>query len=163
MDCLTKIGKTLYRIYQGIGIFSMAVVAGCVIYAVIARYFFGISHTFLEEFITTAFAFTTFWGMGICFIQNEHVGIDSICNMFPSLLKKIVMFFNYAVVFTVLGVMLYYGYDYVRRYGHQISFGMRVPMAYMYGIIPLGCLLALFCVLFNFVRFITSLRSRKTP
>ncbi|MDR1932886.1 MAG: TRAP transporter small permease [Spirochaetales bacterium] len=165
MNSLTKIGKTLYRIYLGIGIFSVAVVAGCVIYAVIARYFFGVSHTFLEEFITTAFAFTTFWGMGICFIQHEHVAIESIFNLFPPVLKKILALFNYAVVFTVLGVMLFYGFDYVRRYGHQISFGMRIPMAYMYGIIPVGCLLALVCVGVNFARFVASLFSGagKTP
>ena len=146
---ILKAGEILYKIYLGIGIAAMGIVALCVIYAVFSRYLFSISHRQMEEFITTAFAFTTFWGIGICFIQKEHVTIDSIVNMFPPLIKRILLFFNYAVVLTILGVMFYFGMQYAGRYGHQISFGMGVPMIWMYGIIPVGCFLGLICVLVN--------------
>lgn len=157
MNKLEKAGKFLYRIYFGIGVFSVAVMALCVIYAVIARYFFGISHTFLEEFITTVFAFSTFWGMGICFIENEHVVIDSFYTMFPPVIRTVVTFFNYAVTFAVLCVMLKYGYLYALKYGAQISMGMRIPMIWMYGIIPAGSLLAAVCVIIKIIQFIVSL------
>ena len=154
---MTKAGKGLYKIYTGIGIASMGLVALCVIYAVIARYFFSVSHRQMEEFITTAFAFTTFWGIGICFIEKEHVAIDSVVNMFPPLVRKIVLLFNYAVVLIVLTVMLYFGTKYAAKYGHQISFGMRVPMAWMYGIIPAGCAIGIVCVLVNLGKDILAL------
>jgi TRAP-type C4-dicarboxylate transport system permease small subunit len=157
MNKLEKAGKFLYRIYFGIGVFSVAVMAFCVIYAVIARYFFGISHTFLEEFITTVFAFSTFWGMGICFIENEHVVIDSFYNVFPTVIRTAVTFFNYAVTLVVLWIMLKYGYLYAIKYGAQISMGMRIPMIWMYGIIPVGCLLAVICVIIKIIQFILSL------
>jgi len=157
MNKLEKAGKFLYRIYFGIGVFSVALMALCVIYAVIARYFFGISHTFLEEFITTVFAFSTFWGMGICFIGNEHVIIDSFFNMFPPVIKTVVTFFNYAVTLAVLWVMLKYGFLYAMKYGSQISMGMRIPMIWMYGIIPVGCFLAIICVIIKLIQFIATL------
>jgi TRAP-type C4-dicarboxylate transport system permease small subunit len=159
MDKLKKAGKILYSIYFGITVFSVAVMAACVIYAVIARYFFGISHTFLEEFITTVFAFSTFWGMGICFMRNEHVVIDTFYNMFPPVIRIITTFINYIVVLFVLFVMLKYGYLYAVKYGGQISMGMRVPMIWMYGIIPTGCGIAIICVLVKLVEYCNSLRN----
>ncbi|MDR2588971.1 MAG: TRAP transporter small permease subunit [Spirochaetales bacterium] len=159
---MSKAGKVLYKIYVGIGIASMGLVALCVIYAVIARYFFSVSHRQMEEFITTVFAFTTFWGIGICFIEREHVAIDSVVNMFPPLVRKAALFFNYAVVLLVLAVMLYFGAQYALKYGHQISFGMRIPMAWMYGIIPAGCAIGIVCVLVNLGKDILALLGGRT-
>ncbi|WP_279230901.1 TRAP transporter small permease [Natranaerovirga pectinivora] len=130
--------------------------ATCVIYAVIMRYFFSISHTFLEEFMTTLFAFTTFWGIGICIVENEHVTIDSFYNMFPARLKKIISIINYIIVLIVDLIMVKFGLDYALRYGKQISFGMRVPMIWMYGIIPLGTIIAFVCIAIKLVILIKS-------
>ena len=60
MTSLQKKGKMLYRCYVALGIAAMAFVAAGVIFAVIMRYFFNISFTFLEELITLVFTFTTF-------------------------------------------------------------------------------------------------------
>jgi len=148
---LKKAGKAVYRAYLGIGVFSMGLMAACVIYAVIARYFFGISHTFLEEFITTVFAFTTFWGMGICIVENEHVIIDAVYAFFPAPVKKFFALFNSLVVLLLLLIMARYGWNYAMRYGKQISMGMRVPMIWMYGIIPLSSAIAALCVVYRLV------------
>ncbi len=146
----------MYKIYLGIGVFAVAVMASCVIYAVIARYFFGISHTFLEEFITTVFAFTTFWGMGICVIENEHVIIDVVHAFLPPLVKKVVTILNYFIVLLLLLIMVKFGGDYAMKYGKQISMGMRVPMIWMYGLIPLSSAIAALCVVYRLVVLILS-------
>lgn len=151
IETLKKVGKGIYTIYMGIGIFSIALLAFCVIFAVVMRYFFNISFTFLEEFMTTLFAFTTFLGIGICIIEDEHVIIDSLYNKFPAKMKRIVTCFNYVIVFLINGVMLKYGYQYAMKYGNQISMGMRVPMVWMYGIIPLGSAIAMICVIVKFI------------
>ena len=156
---ITRIGKILYRVYLGVGIAAMGIVAVCVIFAVIMRYFFSISYRQMEEFITTAFAFTTFWGIGICFIEREHVAIDSLISLLPPLIRRILLFFNYAVVLTVMVIMFYFGIQYAGKYGHQISFGMGVPMIWMYGIIPVGCFLGLICILFNLYKDIQEILS----
>lgn len=139
---------------MGIGIFSVALLATGVVYAVVMRYLFGISYTFLEEFMTTLFAFTTFWGMGICIIEDENVIIDSLYNAFPAKIKRVVTFFNYIIVLIVDSVMLKYGFNYAMKYGNQISMGMRVPMVWMYGIIPLGCGIALICIIVKLITII---------
>lgn len=157
MEQIKKIGKILYKIYLAIGIISIAVMALCVIGTVIARYCFGISHKFLEEFITTVFAFSTFWGIGICFIENEHVTINSIFDMFPKKLKIAATIFDNIVTLLVLAVMVKFGASYALKFGNQLSFGMEIPYLYMYGIIPLGCFLGIICVLVKFCSFISGL------
>lgn len=137
-----------------IGIFSVALLAGCVIFAVIMRYFFSISFTFLEEFMTTLFAFTTFWGIGICIIEDEHVIIDSVYDRLPLRVKRGVTLFNYTIVLVVSSVMLKHGFNYAIKYGKQISMGMRVPMIWMYGIIPLGSSIGIICVIIKLVTII---------
>lgn len=154
INYIRSVGKAVYKTYVGIGIAAMAIMAGCVIYSVIARYFFGISHTFLEEFITTVFAFTTFWGMGICVMENEHVIIDSVYNLFPPKAKKLITIFNYLVVLLMEGILMVYGAKYALKFGHQISMGMRIPMLWMYGIIPLGSAIGMVCVLIKLIEYI---------
>ncbi len=161
MNGLKKTGAILYKAYLSIGIASIAIMTLCVIFAVIARYFFGFSHKSLEEFITTVFAFSTFWGIGICFIENEHVTINSIFDAFPEKLKVCATFFNYLVTLAVLFVMLKFGWAYAAKFGSQISSGMEIPYLYMYGIIPLGCFLGIICVIIKFINFILELFLRK--
>ena len=139
----------------------MGLIAFCVIYAVIARYFFGISYLFLEEFITTVFAFTTFWGIGICVMEEEHVSIQSIYDKFPPKLKIFATIFNFVVMIVVDLAMIKYGYLYMQKFGHQLSMGMSIPMKYMYGIIPLGCFIALITMLVKLVEYITNLKTKE--
>lgn len=151
-----KAGKAVYRIYLGTGVFAMGLMTACVIYSVIARYFFGISHTFLEEFITTVFAFTTFWGMGICVVENEHVIIDVVHSLLPPAVKKGVTILNYLIVLILLVIMVKYGGDYALKYGKQISMGMRVPMIWMYGLIPLSSFIAAICTVYRIIVLVLS-------
>ncbi len=139
----------------------MGLIAFCVIFAVIARYFFGISYLFLEEFITTVFAFTTFWGIGICVMEEEHVSIQSIYDKFPPKLKIFATIFNFVVMIVVDLAMIKYGYLYMQKFGHQISMGMSIPMKYMYGIIPVGCFIALITMLVKLVEYITNLKTKE--
>jgi TRAP-type C4-dicarboxylate transport system permease small subunit len=153
---LKKVGDQVYKVYVGIGVFAVALMAGCVIFAVVMRYCFDISFTFLEEFMTTLFAFTTFWGIGICVIEDEHVKIDSIYEMFPPRIKRVITLVNYLIILVVDCIMIKYGFDYALKYGKQISFGMRVPMVWMYGIIPLGSVIALICIVIKIMTVATS-------
>ncbi len=158
---LKNIAKNIYKTYVAIGIVAVALIALCVIYAVIARYFFGISYLFLEEFITTVFAFTTFWGIGICVMEDEHVSINSIYEKFTPKFKVFATIFNFVVMIVVDLTMIKYGYLYMQKFGNQLSMGMSIPMKYMYGIIPLGCFIALITMIVKLVEYITSLKTKE--
>lgn len=105
----------------------MALLAALVIFTVIARYCFSLSWKQLAEFNTTLFAFTTFWGMGINVIKDEHVMIDIIYDGVKPARKRWLAIVNYLIVLAVDLVFTYQGFKYVGVAGKQISQGMEIP------------------------------------
>lgn len=82
----------------------MALLAALVIFTVIARYCFSLSWKQLAEFNTTLFAFTTFWGMGINVIKDEHVMIDILYDGVKPARKRWLAIINYLIVLAVVPV-----------------------------------------------------------
>lgn len=151
MDVLRKIGKTLYKAYVGVGIAAMGFIAASVIIAVILRYFFGITFTFLEELITLVLAFSAFWGIGMCALENEHVVIDFFYLKIPPKVRYFVDIFNYSVVAITLIVTDYYAFKWISVAGKALSNGLRVPYRYIYGTMPLGITVSLVCILYKLI------------
>lgn len=149
---LKKAGNTLFKVYEGVGVAFMGIMAFCVVAAVILRYLFNISFAFLEEFVTLLFTFCTFWGVGICFLKNEHVVIDFFFARLRGRAKKYACLFNYAVVLYVTVVFLYYSIVWVAQVGSPLSIGMRVPMYFLYTVQPLGVALSIPCIIIQMVR-----------
>lgn len=147
MTTLQKTGKKVYRFYVGMGIAAMAFVAAGVIFAVIMRYFFNISYTFLEELITLVFTFTTFWGIGICVLENEHVLIDFFFMKLPENVQRRLNIVNYLIVLIALVLLQYYAVKWISVAGKTISNGLRIRYLYIYGIMPIGVGVSIICVL----------------
>jgi TRAP-type C4-dicarboxylate transport system permease small subunit len=156
INCVKRFGKAIFKIYEGIGILAMGLLAACVIFAVIARYIFSLSWKELAEFTTTLFAFTTFWGMGICVLQNENIVIDVIYNLIKPTVKRWVAAFNNSILLIIDLLFLYYSIGYIKQAGDQISLGMEIPMKYMYGIMPVGCSICAICIIIKIIENITA-------
>ena len=144
----------VFKVYEGVGIFSMGLLAACVIFAVITRYFFALSWKQLAEFTTTLFAFTTFWGMGLCVLTKEHIVIDILVNIMSPKIKLLVDLFDKIIVLFVNLIFFYYSISYVQMVGDQISQGMGIPMKYMYVIMPVSSLICIVCILIKTVESI---------
>jgi len=135
---------------------AMGLLAVLVIFSVIARYFFSLSWKELSEFNVTLFAFTTFWGMGINVIKNEHVMIDILYDGVKPAIKRWLSVLNYIIVLVVDMVFVVQGFKYVGVAGKQISQGMEIPMKYMYGIMPISGIICALCVVIKIIEFITA-------
>lgn len=156
MEKLKKAGQKLFDIYFGIGVAAMGLLAVLVVFSVIARYFFSLSWKQLAEFNVTLFAFTTFWGMGINVLKNEHVIIDIFYDNVKPAIKRWLSVLNYLIVLVVDLVFTYQGIKYVGVAGKQISQGMEIPMKYMYGIMPLCGAIGAVCIVLKIIEFITA-------
>lgn len=151
MDQIRKLGRGLYKVYSGIGIAAMAFVALSVIFTVIMRYFFGITFTFLEELITLVFAFATFWSVGMCALENEHVVIDFFYVKIPAKIRRWVDVFNYLMVMAATVIISYYSIGWIEVAGKTISNGMRIRYLYIYGVMPLGLIVSLVAITYKLV------------
>lgn len=156
MEKLKKAGQKLFDIYFGIGVAAMGLLAVLVIFSVIARYFFSLSWKQLAEFNVTLFAFTTFWGMGVNVLKNEHVIIDIFYDSVKPSAKRWLSVVNYVIVLIVDVIFTYQGVKYVGVAGKQISQGMEIPMKYMYGIMPVCGAICAVCIVLKIIEFITA-------
>lgn len=132
----------------------MGVLAISVIFTVIMRYVFLLSWKELEEITVIFFAFTTFWGMGICVLKNEHVTIDVLYNVFSPAIKRWVSMLNYFAVFIINGLFFYYSLNYVDKIGNHPSKGMMIPMSYYYTIMPVCSFICAVCIVIRIIETI---------
>ena len=142
----------LTRFYIGIGALAMGFLAGLVIFTVIARYCFSLSWKSVSEFNVTLFAFTTFWGMGVNVLKDEHVSITILTDKLSPALKRWLSIFNGFIVLIVDCVFVYYSWLYAAKMGKQISQGMEVPMLYMYGIMPVCGIICALCIIIKMIQ-----------
>ncbi len=134
----------------------MALLAFLVVFTVIARYFFSLSWKEVSEFNVTLFAFTTFWGMGLNILNDEHVVIDMVYDHIKPNIKRWVAVVNYIIVLIVDLFFTYQAWKYVEMAGKQLSMGMEIPMKYMYGIMPISGAICAVCVVIKILTFITA-------
>ena len=144
---MKKFGAVIEKIYFGIGAAAMGLLAVLVIFTVIMRYCFSLSWKSVSEFNVVLFAFTTFWGMGLNVLKNEHVSINILYDKFKPAVKRWVSLFNYLVMLVVDGLFVRYSWQYTAKMGGQISQGMEIPMTFIYGIMPLCGILCALCIL----------------
>ena len=151
METIKKLGKALNNIYVGIGTAAMGLLALCVIFTVIARYFFSLSWKELEEFVTTLFAFTTFWGLGVAVLESEHVVIDILFRLFKPQVQRIINIFNLLIALGVCLTVSVFSFTYIGKIGGHLSPGMMIPMKYLYGIMPICFIICAICILIKII------------
>ncbi len=160
METFKKVKKVVFDIYLGIGAAALGFLACSVIYTVLMRYIFGKSYSGLSEFNILLFAFTTFWGIGINILKEEHIIIDIWFDTLKPTAKKIFSLINYSIVLIVLCIFTYLSYKYTMMAGKQISMGMHIPMYFFYGVMPVTGVLAIISCVFKLIDFATCDMSR---
>ena len=156
---MKKIGSIAEKIYFGVGAAAMGLLAVLVIFTVIMRYCFSLSWKSVSEFNVTLFAFTTFWGLGLNVLKNEHVSINILYDKFKPGLKRWISVFNSLVMLVVDCLFVYYSWQYTVKMGKQISQGMEIPMSFMYGIMPVCGVICALCIIIKIVQTIRAPKS----
>ena len=151
---MKKIGAIAEKIYFGIGAAAMGLLAVLVIFTVIMRDCFAISWKSMSEFNVTLFAFTTFWGLGLNVLKNEHVSINMLYDHFRPGLKRWIAVLNCLIMLAVDCLFVHYSWQYTLKMGKQISQGMEIPMSFMYGIMPVCGVICALCIIIKIVQYI---------
>ena len=160
---MKKIGSVIEKIYFGIGAAAMGLLAVLVIFTVIMRYCFSLSWKSVSEFNVVLFAFTTFWGLGLNVLKNEHVSINILYDKFKPAVKRWISLFNYLVMLVVDFLFVRYSWQYTAKMGKQISQGMEIPMSFIYGIMPVCGVICAFCIVVKIIQHIRAPLSAFEP
>ena len=135
-----KVNKFLERFM--ITIFALLVLD--VLFQVFSRYILRTSFTWTEEFARFSLIWMTIVGAAYLNAKREHLSMDFLYQKFSASNKKIasilieVLIFLFAAIVMVIG-----GFNLVYTTLHleQLSGTLRIPLGYVYAILPISGLL----------------------
>lgn len=154
LKTMQKICNIYYRAGLGIGIVAVAVMAVLVIFSVICRYFFNVTFTWTEDLVTKIYIFTTFWGIGLCIVGDEHISIDYFVNRLPQKIRTIARIVSFLIILAVLILMMKLSIQMIKTVGEQMPIGLRIKSKYLYRIMPYSIAYAIPCTIYKIIESI---------
>lgn len=114
---------------------------------VVARYVFQFSLTWSEELGRYIFVWMTFLGMTVAYRAGAHVALDIICAMLKNCARKTLETINDILVIILASAIVISGYNLFLLGMRQKSPALKLPMQWVYIIVPISGLLLLFFAL----------------
>ncbi|MCR5731469.1 MAG: TRAP transporter small permease [Sphaerochaetaceae bacterium] len=144
---MNKIIKACDKVVSLILIVLVGFLAAGVMTTVVLRYFFGLSFSSLEEFLTMAFIFTTLFGSAISIRERQHIAISYFADKFIARTEKgrkiAVILVDLSILFVCL-IMLIYSVRWIGQVGHLKSQNSHLPMSVYYIFMPITFAITIF-------------------
>jgi C4-dicarboxylate transporter DctQ subunit len=105
---------------------------------VLCRYVLNNSLSWSEEASRFLFVFVVFLGGIICVKEQRHTFIDILVNLIPDKPKKYYMVFVYLLMLAFSVLLIISGWGLAVKNIYQVSSAMRIPIGYIYMVIPLS-------------------------
>ena len=126
------LNKALYWLIASL-MFAMAVL---IFAQVLARYAFGNSLTWSEEVGRYIFVWMSFLGMATAIREKAHVALDILLQHLTGVSKRAVVLFNGLRLLFLSGALTASGFFLVQYGMLQNSSAVRLPMHFVYAVIP---------------------------
>jgi len=108
---------------------------------VIFRFIFFNSLTWSEELSRYCLVWLTFIGGALGVRKKVHVAVEALAMLFPKIVKKAVVRFNYILLAVFSIILIKYGFELAAFNMRQLSPAMHIPIGLSYAAIPVGGLL----------------------
>lgn len=95
------------------------------------------------------YIFTSSIGAGILLRRNEHIGLDMVIDLFPAMVKKIIIILNNLIIAIANAFLIYLSVSWIEKTGMTKNEVFRFPMKYIQIFLPIGFLLVVFFSIFN--------------
>ena len=131
---------------------------------VVFRYFFNFSLNWGDEILRYMCVYMAFFGTAATFRYAGHVGVNIFVEkVLPEKTRKYVRLFSDLVTIIFLLIATYYGFILVERImaSGQSSAALGLPLYFVYGVVPVSCILSIIHVLMQIFRHKTYLYVRE--
>ncbi|MCR5760400.1 MAG: TRAP transporter small permease subunit [Sphaerochaetaceae bacterium] len=155
---MNKLLKVLDKVISVILMVLAGFLAVGVTVTVVLRYFFGLSFSTLEEFLTMSFIFITLFGSAIAIREKQHISISFLADKVvgDSEKKKTisVILVDVSIIF-VCAVMFVFSCKWIGQVGHLLSQNSHLPMKVYYVVMPITFALTIIYCIFDILgRFV---------
>ena len=145
---LDKVEKVLL----GILALLFAVMVIALFFQIVMRFVFKNANTWSEELTRYSFVWLSMLGASVATRRSKNMDVDFLVKKMPRTLRIVNTIFTKSLIIAFLLVITIYGVSLVGITFKQLSPGLRIPMAYMYGAVPAGGALMLMFTIENIIR-----------
>jgi TRAP-type C4-dicarboxylate transport system permease small subunit len=132
------------KLYDHLSVVCMVVILLLVVGQVVMRYVFDSPLTWSEELAVCGMVYLTFIGSVMAMRDKEHIDVNIVYEFLPERFKRYFRIFSRLMTTVFLLVIIVYGFQLTSENFKVTSVATKIPMAYIYGIIPICALCMLY-------------------
>lgn len=104
---------------------------------IIFRVFFD-ALTWTEELSRYLLVWSTFLGATLAYKRGMHISVTFCVNLFAKKMQKTVIIFSILLSMVFFAVVIVFGFKYMAMQALQVSAALRMPMKWVYIVIPMS-------------------------
>ena len=150
METMLKIKAGIMRVLSIVIIFLFAFMTVIGTYQIVTRYFFNKPSTVSEELLTYSFTWMALLASAYVFGKRDHMRMGFLADKLTGSARKALELCIDALTFALVAavVLVYGGISITKLTMIQTTASLRVPMGYIYVIVPVtGVLIMIFSVM----------------
>ena len=162
---LKKVDEGLTRIEEALVSGLLFVMMMVIFLAVLERFLFKMGITWIEEFARYVSVWAAFIGSSLAVKKGAHIGIEAFVQILPKKIRQVeeLLVDLAGLAFSV--VVVYIGIELIQKLlrTNQLSPAMRIPIAWAYIAVPVGCGLMGVHYLIKFITGVSATLSARAP
>ena len=149
METMLKIKAGIMRVLSIVIIFLFAFMTVIGTYQIVTRYFFNKPSTVSEELLTYSFTWMALLASAYVFGKRDHMRMGFLADKISGSVKKYLEVTIDLLTFAFAGVVMVYGGISITKLTMiQTTASLRVPMGYIYVIVPVtGIIIMMFSLM----------------
>lgn len=128
------------KLYDHLSVVCMALILLLVVAQVVMRYIFNSPLTWSEELAVYGMVYLTFIGSVMAMRDKEHIDVNIVYEFLPERFKRYFRIFSRIMTSIFLLVVIFNGFQLTFENFKVTSVATKIPMAYVYGIVPVCAL-----------------------
>lgn len=143
---LWAVERGLDAILQRVLFLGMAALIGVMTLQIVSRVFFTAT-PWTEELARFLLVWMTFLGATLAYQRGRHIAVTVVVDLLPPPLRRVCRAATSLVAIGFLAVLVIVGYAYMDLQSFQTSPSLRIPMNYVYAVIPASAALMIWFAL----------------
>lgn len=124
------------KLYDHLSVVCMTLILLLVVGQVVMRYVFDSPLTWSEELAVYGMVYLTFIGSVMAMRDKEHIDVNIVYEFLPERFKRVFRIFSRLMTSIFLLVVIFFGFQLTFENFKVASVATKIPMAYIYGVIP---------------------------
>lgn len=117
---------------------------------IVSRVFFT-AVSWSEELARFLLVWTSFFGAAMAWQRGRHIAVGFAVDCLPGRLKTLVRALAILVSIAFFAVIIYYGIRFMQMQSFQVSASLRIPIRYVYAVIPFSAAVMLYYTLLDLI------------